>query len=263
MGALETVGLVVLLILIMASLKVIQQYERGVRFTLGRYGGLMDPGLRFLIPGIQTYQKVDLRVKVTDVPGQDCVTKDNVSVHVNAVLFYQITTAEKPVLEVESYAYATSQLAQTTMRNVVGQVELDNLLSQRDQIAERIREIVDTQTEPWGIVVKAVELKDVLLPEEMKRIIAKQAEAERERRAVIIRAEGERIAAENLALAARQLTSVEGGLHLRTLNALTDLSSDQSNTVVLAIPIEILRAMGHEGPPLAGKMQSATPPTQA
>lgn len=235
--------LTLLIILILSSLKVIQQYERGVKFTLGRYVGLMQPGLRIVIPVIQTYQRVDLRVKTTDVPGQECVTKDNVSVHVNAVLFYRIVAAEKSVLEVESYAYATSQLAQTTMRNVVGEVELDQLLAQREQIADRIRQVVDHMTDPWGVRVETVELKDVVLPEEMKRMIAKQAEAERERRAVIIRAEGERIASENLALAARQLTASDGALHLRTLNTLADLSSDQSNTVVLVLPIEVLKAI--------------------
>lgn len=234
---------VVVVIFILICLRVIQQYERGIKFTFGRYSGIMEPGLRFIIPLVQSYQKVDLRVKTVDVPGQDCVTKDNVSVHVNAVLYYRITDPTKSVLEVESYAYATSQLAQTTMRNVVGQVELDQLLSQREQVSAHIRDIVEAQTDPWGIRVETAELKDIVLPEEMKRVIAKQAEAERERRAVIIRAEGERIAADNLVLAARQLSGVEGGLHLRTLNALTDLSSDQSNTVVLCVPVEVLRAI--------------------
>ncbi|MEN6344129.1 MAG: slipin family protein [Armatimonadia bacterium] len=239
----NTVLLIVLSILILASLKIIQQYERGLKFTFGRFTGVMPPGLRIVVPIIQSYQKVDLRVKTVDIPGQDCVTKDNVSVHVNAVLYYRIIDATKSVLEVESYAYATSQLAQITMRNVVGQVELDQLLSQREQVSTHLREIVEKQTEPWGVMVENAELKDILLPEEMKRVIAKQAEAERERRAVIIRAEGERIAADNLVLAAKQLSGVDGGLHLRTLNALTDLSSDQSNTVVLALPIEVLKAI--------------------
>jgi regulator of protease activity HflC (stomatin/prohibitin superfamily) len=234
---------IIVLALILASLRVIQQYERGIKFTFGRYSGVMGPGLRFVIPLVQTYQKVDLRVKTVDVPGQDCVTKDNVSVHVNAVLYYRITDPQKSVLEVENYAYATSQLAQTTMRNVVGQVELDQLLSQREQVSQHIRDIVETQTDPWGIRVENAELKDIVLPEEMKRVIAKQAEAERERRAVIIRAEGERIAADNLVLAAKALSGVEGGLHLRTLNALTDLASDQSNTVVMCLPVEALRAI--------------------
>lgn len=234
---------VIAVIFILACMRVIQQYERGIKFTFGRYSGIMGPGLRFLIPLVQTYQKVDLRTKTVDVPGQDCVTKDNVSVHVNAVLYYRIIDPQKSVLEVEQYGYATSQLAQTTIRNAVGQVELDQLLSQREQVSQHIRDIVEAQTDPWGIRVENAELKDIVLPEEMKRVIAKQAEAERERRAVIIRAEGERIAADNLVLAARQLSGVEGGLHLRTLNALTDLASDQSNTVVICLPVELLRAI--------------------
>jgi len=233
--------------ILLSSFKVIQEYERGIKFTFGKYVGIMNPGLRVVVPAIQGYQKVDLRVKTVDVPGQECVTKDNISVHVNAVLYYRIASAEKSILEVESYAYATSQLAQTTMRNVVGEVELDELLSQREQISNRIREIVDAQTDPWGIKVETVELKDVIIPEDMKRTIAKQAEAERERRAVIIKAEGERIAAENLVLAAEQLSATDGALHLRTLHSLNDLSSDQSNTVVFTVPIEILKAVAKLG----------------
>lgn len=239
--------LVIVGIYILACLKVIQEYERGIKFTLGKYVGIMGPGLRVVIPVVQTYQQVDLRVKTVDVPGQECVTKDNISVHVNAVLYYRIAAAEKAILEVESYAYATSQLAQTTMRNVVGEVELDELLSQREQISHRIREIVDHATDPWGIKVETVELKDVIIPEDMKRTIAKQAEAERERRAVIIKAQGERVAAENLVLAAKQLSQTDGALHLRTLHSLNDLSSDQSNTVVFAIPIEVLKALSAIG----------------
>ena len=191
--------------------------------------------------------KVDLRVKTVDVPGQECVTRDNISVHVNAVLYYRIGTAERAILEVESYSYATSQLAQTTMRNVVGEVELDELLQQREQISERIAEIVDRATDPWGIKVETVELKDVIIPEDMKRTIAKQAEAERERRAVIIKAEGERVATENLVLAAKQLSTADGALHLRTLHTINDLSSDQSNTLVFMVPIEVLRALAALG----------------
>ncbi len=235
--------IVVVVVFVLSSLKVIQEYERGIKFTFGKYVGIMEPGLRVIVPVVQTYQKVDLRVKTVDVPGQECVTKDNISVHVNAVLYYRISSAEQSVLEVESYAYATSQLAQTTMRNVVGEVELDQLLSQREQISERIRQVVDERTDPWGIKVETVELKDVIIPDDMKRTIAKQAEAERERRAVIIKADGERIAAENLVLAAKQLSTADGALHLRTLHSLNDLSSDNSNTVVFALPIEVLKAV--------------------
>ncbi len=244
-------GLFVLVVIVgiyvLSCLKVIQEYERGIKFTLGKYVGVMPPGLRIVIPVIQSFQKVDLRVKTLDVPGQECVTKDNISVHVNAVMYYRIITAENAVLEVESYAYATSQLAQTTMRNLVGQVELDQLLSQREELSDRIREIVDKATEIWGIRVETVELKDVVIPEDMKRMIGKQAEAERERRAVIIKAEGERIAAENLVLAAKQLSSVDGALHLRTLSTINDISSDQSNTIVFFVPIEALKALSAVG----------------
>jgi regulator of protease activity HflC (stomatin/prohibitin superfamily) len=232
---------------ILSCLKIIQEYERGIKFTLGKYSGIMSPGLRVIIPVVQSYQRVDMRVKTVDVPGQDCVTKDNISVHVNAVQYYRINDAEKAILKVESYPYATSQLAQTTMRNVVGQVELDELLSQRDAISARIQQIVDAQTEPWGIMVQTVELKDVVIPEDMKRTIAKQAEAERERRAVIIKAEGEKIAAENLVLAAKQLSSTAGALHLRTLSTITDVSGDDSNTLIFALPLEVLRAIGSLG----------------
>ena len=238
---------IVVAIILLASFKVITEYERGIKFTFGKYVGIMQPGLKVVIPVVQSFQKVDMRVRTVDVPGQECVTRDNISVHVNAVLYYKVASAEKAILEVESYAYATSQLAQTTMRNAVGEAELDQVLSQREKISERIREHVDKATDPWGIDVVSVELKDVMLPDDMKRTIAKQAEAERERRAVIIKAEGERVAAENLVLAAKQLSSVDGALHLRTLHSLNDLSSDQSNTVVFAIPVEVLKAVAALG----------------
>lgn len=231
------VGLIVL-----ASIKQINQYQRGVRFTLGRYSGIMNPGWRLVIPVFQTYQKVDMRIKAVDVPDQEAITKDNISVTVNAVIYYKVREADKVIIEVENFYYAVSQLAQTTMRNVVGEVNLDELLSNRDQIAEKIRAIVDKATDAWGIEVHSVELKDVTLPEEMKRVIGRQAEAEREKRAVIIKAEGEVIAAENLAKAATTLSSSTGALHLRTLNTINDLSSDQSNTVIFAVPLEVLRA---------------------
>jgi regulator of protease activity HflC (stomatin/prohibitin superfamily) len=232
-----------LLVLLLASLKQINQYERGVKFTMGRYTGLMNPGWRIVIPVFQTYQKVDLRVKAVDVPDQDAITKDNVSLNVNAVLYYKVAFADKVILEVEHFNYAVSQLAQTTMRDVVGEVSLDELLANRDQISSRIQQIVDKATDPWGIKVVSVDLKHIELPKDMQRTIAKQAEAERERRAVIIKAEGEVIAAENLSKAAAMLSSSDGALHLRTLQSINDLSSDQSNTVVFAVPLEILRAV--------------------
>lgn len=231
------------IVVILLSIRQINQYQRGVKFTLGRYSRVIEPGWRLVFPIIQSYQKVDMRIKAVDVPDQEAITKDNISVTVNAVIYYKVRSAEKAIIEVEDYYYAVSQLAQTTMRNVVGEVNLDELLSKRDVIAERIRAIVDKATDAWGIEVQSVELKDVTLPEAMKRVIGKQAEAEREKRSVIIKAEGEVIAAENIAKAASILSQSDGALHLRTLNTLNDLSSDQSNTVIFAIPVEVLRAV--------------------
>lgn len=232
----------IILVIILASLKVVNQYQRGVKFTLGKFSGLMSPGLRTVIPIIQSWERVDLRVKAVDVPNQEAITKDNISVSVNAVIYYKVKEAGKAVIEVENFYYAISQLAQTTMRNAVGQVDLDGLLSQRDKVSENIREIIDKASDPWGIEVLNVELKDITLPEEMKRVIGKQAEAEREKRAVIIKAEGEVIAAKNMSKAAEMLFKSPGALHLRTLQSINDVSSDQSNTIIFAVPLEVLRA---------------------
>ena len=229
-------------VFILSGLKVVNEYERGVKFTLGKYVGIMKPGLNIVIPVIQSWNRVDMRVKAVDVPDQDAITKDNVSISVNAVLYYKVSDPEKAILEVEHFNYAVSQLAQTTMRDVVGEVSLDDLLSKRDEISTRIKGIVDSATDPWGIKVESVEIKDVILPEDMQRTIAKQAEAERERRAVIIKAEGEVIAAENMGKAAQTLAKAEGALHLRTLQSLNNISSDKSNTVVFTVPLEILRS---------------------
>lgn len=239
--------IVAVMFLILISIRQINQYERGVKFTIGKYSGIMGPGWRLVLPIIQSYQKIDMRVKAVDVPNQEAITKDNISVSVNAVIYYKIVAAEKAIIEVENFYNAVSQLAQTTMRNVVGEVSLDELLSQRDQVAERIRLIVDKATDAWGVGVQSVELKDVTLPEDLKRVIGKQAEAEREKRAVIIKAEGEVVAANNLAAAAKTLAASDGALHLRTLNTINDVSSDQSNTIVFALPIEILRAFERYG----------------
>ncbi|MBU2103505.1 slipin family protein [Patescibacteria group bacterium] len=225
-----------------AIIKQINQYERGVRFTMGRFSGIMEPGWRVIIPVFQSFQKVDMRTKAVDVPDQNAITRDNVPVRVNAVIYYNVADAEKAIIVVEDFRYAISQYAQTTMRNIVGEVTLDELLSSRDSIADRIRAIVDEETDNWGLKVQNVELKDVSLPGDMERTIAKQAEAEREKRAVIINSEGEVAAAQNVANAAQILSSVPGALHLRTLQSMNDISSDQSNTVIFAIPLEILKA---------------------
>lgn len=235
-------GLVFLIAI--SGLRVVDQYQRAVVLTFGRYTSYRSPGLTWICSflGIQRMIKVDIRVKAVDVPDQEAITKDNISVRINAVIYYRVSDAAKAVLEVEDFGYAVSQLAQTTMRNATGEVSLDELLANRDQISTRIQQIIDSASDPWGIKVLNVELKDILLPEDMKRTIAKQAEAERERRAVIIQAEGEVIAAENMAKAARMLSEAPGALHLRTLQSINDMSSDQSNTVVYVVPIETLKA---------------------
>jgi len=233
-------GIIIFILLI--SIKQINQYQKGVKFKLGKYVGLMEPGWRLVWPIVQSYRKVDLRVKAVDVPNQEAITKDNISVSVNAVIYYKVREADKVILEVEDFYYAISQLAQTTMRNAVGQVDLDGLLSQRDKVSEHIRNVIDIAADPWGIKVVNVELKDITLPEEMKRVIGKQAEAEREKRALIIKAEGEVIAASNMAKAAQTLSGSKGALHLRTLQSINDVSSDQSNTIIFAVPLEVLRA---------------------
>lgn len=232
--------LIIIFIIILSFIRQVNQYQRGVLFTFGRFTKIVNPGWHVILPIFQSMQKIDIRVKAVDVPDQDAITKDNVSLKVNAVLYYKVSDAAKAVIEVEYFDFAVSQLAQTTMRDVVGEVTLDELLSNRDDVSKRIREIVDKATDPWGIKVESVELKHVELPEQLKRTIGKEAEAERERRAVIIKAEGEVASAENMSKAAKMLSNSPGALHLRTLQSINDLSSDQSNTVVFAVPLEIL-----------------------
>ena len=232
---------------VLVSIRQVNQYQRGVKFQLGKYKGVVSPGWRLIVPVFQSMSKVDIRIKTVDVPFQEAITKDNVSAKINAVIYYQVTDAAKAILEVENYWHATNQLAQTTMRNVCGEMELDDLLANREQAAASIKEIVDKTTDPWGVRVESVELKDIILPDDMQRVIAKQAEAERERRSVVIKSSGEVQAADNLAKAANTLSGQTGALHLRTLNTLNDLSSDQSNTVIFAMPLEVLRAFEKVG----------------
>ncbi len=239
------IGLIVLIVLI--SIRQVNEYQRGVKFQLGKFTTVVNPGWRLVVPIFQSMTKIDMRVKAVDVPFQEAITKDNIPAKINAVIYYKVGDAAKAILEVENFWFAVSQLAQTTMRNVVGEMELDELLAKREAAARKIKDIVDAASDPWGIVVESVELKDVILPENMQRTIAKQAEAERERRAVIIKSEGEKSAAQNLADAAKMLATEPGALHLRTLNSLNDLSSDQSNTVIFAMPLEILRAFERSG----------------
>ena len=229
-------------VILLRSIRQISEYERGVKFTCGKFSGIMEPGWRLVLPIFQSFKKIDIRTKVIDVPEQEVITKDNVSVKINAVIYYNIFDASKALLAVENFHYAVSQLAQTTMRNIVGSVTLDELLTGREQISVNICKIVDEATDGWGIKVQNVELKDVALPGEMKRVIAKVAEAEREKQAVITKAAGELEASKNLAEAAETLSSSPGALHLRTLSTINDVSSDQSNTIIFALPIEVLRA---------------------
>lgn len=232
----------IVLVIILISIRQINQYQRGVKFTFGRYTGIMNPGWRLVFPVIQFYKKVDIRTKAVDVPDQEAITKDNVTTRISAVIFYRVMDSARAVLEVENFAVAVHQLAQTTMRNVVGETELNDLLTQRDAVADRIKDIVSETTGGWGLEVLSVELKDIILPESMVRTMAKRAEAERERQATIINSEGEVVAAGNLAKAAGLMANAPGALHLRTLNSINDISSDQSNTVVFAVPMEVLRA---------------------
>lgn len=232
----------ILVAVILISIRQVNQYQRGVKFTIGRYSGIMNPGWRIVLPVFQSWQRVDMRVKAVDVPDQEAITKDNISATINAVIYYKVVDAAKAIIEVEDFYYAVLALAQTTMRNVVGSVSLDELLAERSTISEKIRTVIDADSEPWGIQVMNVELKDIALPEEMKRVIAKQAEAEREKRATITVSEGEVLAAGNLAKAAAVISAAPGALHLRTLNSINDISSDKSNTVVFAVPLEVLRA---------------------
>jgi regulator of protease activity HflC (stomatin/prohibitin superfamily) len=239
------IGFIIFIVLI--SIRQVNQYERGIKFRLGKFVKIMNPGLNIVLPIIESYRKVDIRTKVIDVPEQEAITKDNVSIKINAVLYFHVFDASKAILEVEDFIYAAEQLAQTTMRNAVGATSLDELLSEREKISANICQVIDKATDPWGLKVENVELKDISLPEEMKRVIAKVAEAEREKDAVITKAKGEVEASNNLAEAARTMSAAPGALHLRTLATLNDLSSDQSNTVIFAVPIEVLRAIENIG----------------
>ena len=235
--------IVIVVIILLRSIRQVNEYERGVKFRFGKFAKILNPGWNLILPVIESMKKVDIRTKAVDVPEQDAITKDNVSIRINAVLYYKIFDASKAIIAVEDYRYAVAQLAQTTMRNAVGAVSLDELLAERDKISEEICKIVDEATDPWGIKVENVELKDVALPEEMKRVIAKVAEAEREKAAVITKSAGEVEASENLAKAAEIMSSTPGALHLRTLSTINDISSDQSNTIIFALPIEVLDAL--------------------
>ncbi len=234
---------IIVILFLLSPIKQINEYQRGVLLTFGRFSRILRPGLNIVLPIIHSVKKVDIRTKAVDVPEQDAITKDNVSIKINAVLYYKIFDAAKAVLMVENYDYAVSQLAQTTMRNTVGQFTLDELLTERVKISTSIEEILDIATDVWGIKVENVELKDIILPEDMKRVMARMAEAQREKEAVVLKSRGEVEASENLVMAANKMASAPGAMHLRTLETLNDLSSDQSNTIIFTLPVEVLHAL--------------------
>lgn len=235
--------IIVALLILSYSIKIVMQYEKGIVFTLGRFSRIANPGLNIIIPVIQSMRKVDTRILTTDIPKQEVMTKDNVPVMVNGVVYFRVEDPEKAVLKIQDYYYAIAQYAQTALRDIIGNKELDVVLSNREEVAEEIKKLVDKETNEWGLDVTAIKIQDIELPADMKRAMARQAEAERERRATIIMSEGEKSAARNLAEAAATLAKTKGGLHLRTLQTLADVSSDQSNTIVFVVPIEMLEAL--------------------
>ena len=228
-------------VLIIMGIRVITEYDRGVLFRFGRFTQVKQAGLRWIIPGVDRMVRISLREIVMDVPPQEVISRDNVSLKVNAVLYFRVLHPEKAVIQVENYLYGTSQLAQTTLRSVCGQAELDDLLAERDRINQKLQEIIDLQTEPWGVKVRAVEVKQIDLPQEMQRAMAKQAEAEREKRSKVIHAEGEFQAAKRLAEAAKVLASEESALQLRYLQTLAEIATENSSTTIFPVPIDILR----------------------
>lgn len=235
--------LIVVLILVIGGLRIIDQFERGVMLTLGKYSGTRIPGLTWIFIGVQRMIKIDLRITTTDIPQQEVITKDNVPVGINAVVYFQVQSAENAILNIKDYTLAVSQYAQAALRDVIGGIELDPLLSEREKIAEEIQKIVEKATQQWGILVTDIKIQDIELPADMKRIMAKQAEAERERRAVIIKAEGEYSAAEKLAQAAQVLSSTPGGISMRTLQTIEKINPDPSKTVIFALPVEFFEGV--------------------
>jgi len=239
--------IIVIAIFILSGLKVVNQYQRGVVLTLGRFTGVRQPGLRVIVPIFQQMMRVDVRSTPIDVPKQEVITKDNVTAGVDAVVYFRVLDAPKAVLETTNYVYATSQFAQAALRDITGNFELDELLSKREEISEKIKEIVDAQTSQWGIDVEAVKIQNIELPSDMKRAMAKQAEAERERRSNIINAEGEKAAAKTLAEAAQIISATPGALNLRTLNTIERISTEPSQKTTMLFPIELIDAVRNIG----------------
>src|SRR5512139_3851574 len=232
--------IIFLVILLASAVKILREYERGVIFRLGRLIGAKGPGIFFIIPGVDKLLRISLRTVTFDIPPQDVITRDNVSIKVNAVVYFRVVDPNKAVVEIENYLYATSQLAQTTLRSIIGQSQLDELLSERDKINLQLQDVLDTQTEPWGIKVSLVETKQVDIDTDMQRAIARQAEAERERRAKVIHAEGEAQAAEKLLAAANVMSAYPAAMQLRFLQTLSGVSAENNSTVVLPLPIDLL-----------------------
>lgn len=247
MGFLTGLIIFVVVFIILPGLRVINQYERGVILTLGKYSGTRNPGLIWIFTLFQKMIKVDLRITTIDVPQQEVITQDNVPIGINAVVYFQVAAADKAILSIKDYTQAVYQYAQATLRDVIGGVELDTLLSERDQISQDIKKIVDVTTEAWGISVTDIKIQDIELPADMKRIMAKQAESERERRAVIIRADGELAASENLAKAAEKLNRIPGGMSMRTLATIEKVNGDPSKTIIFALPVEFMEGLKNLG----------------
>ncbi len=241
------VGFIITLPVILASIKILQEYERGVLFTLGRYSGTLGPGLNIIIPIIQTITKVDLRITTIDIPTQTTITKDNVSVKINGVVYFRVINPEKAVLKIDNYIYATANYAQTILRDVVSGITLDELLEKREEVAQQIRRLVDEKTDEWGIDITDIKLQDISLPASMERAMAVQAEAERERRAIIIKSEGEKIAAKTYLEAANMISKNKNALALRILQTLSDISKDPSQKFIFVLPIEMLEAFSSKG----------------
>lgn len=235
--------IIIIIFYILAGFKIVDQYERGVILTLGKYTGTRQPGLTWIFVGFQRMIKVDMRITTIDIPQQEVITKDNVPVGINAVVYFRVQSAENAILNIKDYTTAVSQYAQAALRDVIGGIDLDSLLSEREKIAEEIQKIVSAATQSWGILVTDIKIQDIELPADMKRVMAKQAESERERRALIIRAEGEYQASERLAQAAQILSSTPGGLSMRTLQTIEKINPDPSKTVIFALPVEVLEGI--------------------
>ena len=243
MTGLVIILLIAIFFILINGIRIVNQYERGIVLTLGKYSGTANPGLNIIIPVIQTMRKVDVRSTPVDVPKQEVITKDNVTIGVDAVVYFRALDPAKAILETTNYAYATSQFAQAALRDVVGNVELDELLGKRDAVSAQIKQIVDAETDKWGIDVENVKLQNIELPQDMKRAMAKQAEAERERRANIINADGEKLAAKTLAEAAAMLSGTPGAINLRTLNTLERISTEPSQKTMFLFPVELVDAL--------------------